>query len=113
MIKLKDIIKEIVSQNALWDTPPDTPDEVIDVMHQIIAHIMDIRGIKTNPMRHVKLKKIQDLWQITRPDKPETYLIYVPTDDLWWSPVDDTKSRVKMIPLNHNDLESTIESWLA
>jgi len=112
MIKLKDIIKEIISQNTLWNTPTDTPDEVIDIMHQIIAHIMDTQGLKANPIKHVKLRKVQDMWQIFRPDKSKIYLIYDPVENLLWAPVYDTTNHIKMITLDKSGLELKIENWL-
>ena len=94
MIKLKQLIKEIVTENEViagvssWNTPEDTPEAVIDVLHLLSAKFLK-EG--KNPREYFSLVARElpvfgKHWMIRNRKNHNKSLVYSPSANQWFLP---------------------------
>jgi len=111
MIKLKDIVKEIIEprrMNAAWTSEKDTPDEVINFTHELIARLMPEVGSLTGNFFGVEKSKKSDDWFVINKHMG-TIMIYVPKDNKWYISIPGNP-KIKELP--KDQLKIVIKRWI-
>ena len=107
MIKLKKLLTEIDGTNV-WKTPKDTPDQVITILHHIMAQIMK-KG--RNSAEYVALHSYKDkggrYWKVVNRKDNKRGLIYKEDEQCWYSADPAMKA-----PLNPVILNALIKRWV-
>ena len=114
MIKLKDILNEIEGEKQIhtfWKTPSGTPDEVINVIHEIYQLIMNKMGSGNDLLlaNFLKANRIDEgTWAIVNPSTGMV-LKYIKRGGIWELVMPgDAVGR----QLNQTDLENVITHWM-
>ena len=109
MIKLKLLLEEIQSQTS-WKIPEGTPDEVVNVLHSIVAEL--IKRKKKNIKDYVRFqhiyknKKLGVLWTIYNKKHPEVSLVFHEWTNEWYAP------HIGSTPISPNILQAIINRWV-
>jgi len=108
MIKLKKLIQEVGGPMNMWRTPQGTPDQVITILHHIMAQI-----IKKNENAgdyvalHTYKNKGGTYWKVSNRKDPNRGLIYKEDERSWYSADPDMKA-----PLGPVILSALIKRWV-
>jgi hypothetical protein len=109
MIKLKPLLLEEETPQQSWKVPRGTPDDVINVLHAIIAEIIANSKEFTNhvSLQHIyKNKKIGRVWIVSNKLRPADSLVYHEWTSKWYAgPTGNT-------PLSPQQLETIIKKWI-
>jgi hypothetical protein len=117
--QLKQLIKEVVQEILRWDSTPDTPDSVINVMNRIMA-VLSQNGIENDANEYAKVERKGNHWYIRRPSSQPTRghrpwsLKYQRNGDLWFIHYDESQDAEEMdvILMTDPELDSVIKSWM-
>jgi hypothetical protein len=108
MIKLKLLLEEIPQQN-IWRTPQGTPDDVIHVLHAIIAEVTAKKKKVSDyvALQHIyKNKKIGRVWIVSNKNNPADGLVYHEWTSKWYS------GETGNVPLSPEALNAIIKKWV-
>jgi|SRR5579862_2650388 len=105
MIKLASIIKEIKT-DVEWRAPDNTPDEVVDVLHLLIA-VITSKGEDYREYIHLMHPTAHE-WGIQHGIREDFILMFDTSDKTWFYSVDDV-----FIPIaNKKMLVHLIKNWI-
>ena len=112
MIKQKDILTEIsqeFSKTIKWSSPPGTPDEVIDVIHRIIAVAMKNMEQGQKSMKYWNIFMTADGgYVIKNPQNFSVWLGYMPKNKMWFG----SSGTGKVKTLDKYDVDLVIKNWM-
>lgn len=107
MIKLKKLIQEAGGPMNVWRTPDGTPDQVITILHHVMAQIIS-KG--KNAKDYVALRNYKKggevYWEITNKKASDRGLVYKQKEQSWYS------TGALMAPLNPMVLSAIIKRWV-
>jgi hypothetical protein len=109
MIRLKQLLKEEDTPQQSWKVPRGTPDDVINVLHAIIAEIIAKNKEFTDhvALQHIyKNKKIGRVWIVSNKLRPADSLVYHEWTSKWYS------GQTGNVPLSPEQLESIVKRWV-
>jgi hypothetical protein len=110
MIKLKDIINEAFGRVNVWKTESGVPDEIINVIHELMAVVMKRIEPGEKTTDYISLTKGPFGWMIRNPKIPDLKMIYSPKNNTWWAPESIEKGTVNT-QLSPNSLNLMIQNW--
>jgi hypothetical protein len=109
MIKLKTLLLEETPQQNTWKVPQGTPDDVINVLHAIIAEVIKNNKKFTDyvALQHIyKNKKIGRVWIVSNKSNLANGLVYHEWTSKWYS------GQTGNIPLSPEELNVIIKKWV-
>ena len=111
MIKLKQLLltEEEIPKQDTWKVPQGTPDDVVNVLHAIIAEVIKNNKKFTDyvALQHIyKNKKIGRVWIISNKSNLANGLVYHEWTSKWYS------GQTGNVPLSPEELETIIKKWM-
>lgn len=101
---------KVGSSIHVWQTSTGTPDEVINVVHNIVKSIHIKFGQQSEPLNYIKLAHGSNGWLLWNPYTDDKWMTYT-SNSHWWVPK-SSGGGMELVPMNSAKINAIIKNWV-